>query len=442
MRIPMRVLASIPRVRGAFPVALALALSGLGACTVTSDDDNNPSLDAGGAGDHAAAQADAAGPDVKTVVSEAGQEGLDATGVGADTGRADATGSGLDSTAPTSDAGAAGDALPDGFALDVEAGVAALGPYVWKNAQIVGGGYMPSVVFNPKEKDLIYARTDMGGAYRWDPVNSVWIPLLDWVSMDDWNMWGMESIATDPVDPNNFYVAAGMYTNSWTTMNGVMLRSSDRGATFQQTPLPFKFGGNMTGRGMGERLAVDPNNNSVIYFGARSGNGLWRSLDKGVTWNQVSSFTHPGNFAADPTAPADVIGVVWIAFDPTSSKAGTACQSIYVGVADTTAAIYQSKDGGNTWSAVPGQPTAGYLPHHGVLASNGILYITYSDTAGPFDGGHGDVWKYDTTAAVWTLISPVPSTDTKDDLVRLWWSRGRRTESQYSRSRRGRHVVA
>ena len=387
MRIPMRVLAFIPRARGALPLTLALTLGGLSACTVTSDD-NNSNLDAGGASDQAAALPDAAARD--------------------------ATSSGLDSTAPALDGSTAGDALADGSALEAEAGDA-MAPYVWKNAQIVGGGYVPSVVFNPKEKDLIYARTDMGGAYRWDPVNSVWIPLLDWVSMDDWNMWGMESIATDPVDPDNFYVAAGMYTNSWTTMNGVILRSSDRGATFQQTPLPFKFGGNMTGRGMGERLAVDPNDNSVIYFGARSGNGLWRSLDKGVTWNRVTSFTYPGNYAADPTAPTDVIGVVWVAFDPTSSTSGTACQSIYVGVADTTAAIYQSKDGGNTWSPVPGQPTSGYLPHHGVLASNGILYITYSDTAGPFDGAHGDVWKYDTKGAVWTLISPEPSTDTTLD---------------------------
>jgi hypothetical protein len=358
---------------------LTLALASVAACTTTTSDDSSDnqtgSNDSGTTADQSTAPQDAAAKD----------------------GGSDASVSGNDASAEASPI-----IIEAGSASDAE-------PYVWKNAQIVGGGYVPSVVFNPKEKDLIYARTDMGGAYRWDPVNSVWIPLLDWVSMADWNMWGMESIATDPVDPDNFYVAAGSYTNDWTSMNGVMLRSSDRGNTFQQTPMPFKFGGNMTGRGMGERLAVDPNDNQVLYFGARSGNGLWRSLDQGVTWNQVTSFTHPGNYYADPTAPTDVIGVVWVQFDPTSSTAGSPCQTIYVGVADTNTAIYVSKDGGNTWNAVAGQPLSGLLPHHGVLAPNGILYITYSDTPGPFDGAVGDVWKYDTKASVWTVISPIQS---------------------------------
>ena len=38
----------------------------------------------------------------------------------------------------------------------------------------------------------------------------------------------------------------------------------------------FQLGGNMPGRGLGERLAIDPKLPSVLYFGARSGHGLWR----------------------------------------------------------------------------------------------------------------------------------------------------------------------
>lgn len=66
------------------------------------------------------------------------------------------------------------------------------------------------------------------------------------------------------------------------------------GNTWAFSNLPFKVGGNMPGRGMGERLAVDPQNNKVIYFGARSGNGLWKSVDQGVTFNKVTSFTAVG----------------------------------------------------------------------------------------------------------------------------------------------------
>lgn len=43
-----------------------------------------------------------------------------------------------------------------------------------------------------------------------------------------------------------------MYTNSWDPNNGQILISTDQGKTFTPSKLPFKVGGNMPGRGMGE----------------------------------------------------------------------------------------------------------------------------------------------------------------------------------------------
>jgi xyloglucan-specific exo-beta-1,4-glucanase len=289
--------------------------------------------------------------------------------------------------------------------------------YTWNNAVTSGGGgFIPGIVFNPAQQNLIYARTDIGGAYRWDPTNQRWIPLMDWVGFADWNTLGVESIATDPIDPTRFYVAAGTYTNSFTTANGAILRSTDQGNTFQRTNLPFKLGGNMPGRSMGERLVVDPNLNSILFFGARSGNGLWKSTDFGATWNKVTGFTAVATYVeqAGDIYLGDTDGVAWETFDPRSSTRGTATKSIYAGIADKGTSIFHSADGGATWSAVPGQPT-GFLPHHGVLSSDGFLYVTYSNGAGPYDGTSGDVWKFNTATSAWTKISPIPSTDTADD---------------------------
>ena len=49
------------------------------------------------------------------------------------------------------------------------------------------------------------------------------------------------------------------------------------------------MGGNDNGRGMGERLAVDPNNNSILLFGSRA-NGLYKSTDSAAHWTKVASF--------------------------------------------------------------------------------------------------------------------------------------------------------
>ncbi|WP_440118779.1 X2-like carbohydrate binding domain-containing protein [Paenibacillus sp. QZ-Y1] len=283
--------------------------------------------------------------------------------------------------------------------------------YQWKNVVTgAGGGFVPGIIFNESEKDLIYARTDIGGAYRWNPTDKSWTPLTDFVGWHDWNNNGVDALATDPVDPDRVYMAVGTYTNSWVKNNGAILRSTDRGDTWQTTDLPFKVGGNMPGRSMGERLTIDPNDNSILYFGARSGNGLWKSTDYGVTWNKVTSFPNPGTYVQDPSNEytSDIIGLAWITFDKSTGSAGQATQTIYVGVADKNQSIYRSTNGGATWSAVAGQPT-GYLPHHGVLDSDGSLYISYSDGAGPYDGQKGDLWKLNTSTGVWTNISPVPS---------------------------------
>ncbi|MFF2078090.1 RICIN domain-containing protein [Kitasatospora sp. NPDC058162] len=262
------------------------------------------------------------------------------------------------------------------------------GPYVWHNAPVAGGGYVTGLVFNQKEKGLLYARTDMGGAYRWDTGAEQWIPLTDWIGQKDWNLLGIESLATDPVDPDRLYLAAGTYTNDWAG-NGAILRSTDRGRTFQRTDLPFKLGGNEDARGAGERLVIDPANHDHLLLGTRK-NGLWRSTDAGVTWSQVSSFPVKDGASFGT-------GISFVTYGPTGSN------TVYVGVADRSTNLYRSTDGGNSWQSVSGQPT-GQVPQHGVLSGDGSLYVSYSNNTGPNNVSGGSVWKY--TGGAWKNISP------------------------------------
>lgn len=336
----------------------------------------------------------------------------------------------------------------------------ATGPYLFKSVHTgASGGFVVDVVFNPKEKDLIYAKTDIGGVYRYNPANGTWIQLLNWVNADQWGYTGGEAVATDPIDPNRLYIAGGTYTNGWDPNNGAILRSIDRGESFEITPMPFKMGGNMPGRGMGERLAIDPNQNSILYFGAREEKGLWKSTDFGVTWAPVTNFPDPGPYAQAATDPYDYlnhsIGIPWVIFDPKTGTPGNPTQTIYVGVAQNAPGkpnLYRSTDAGTTWEPIPGQPscalagtvvtctggatwdtttlgddgtkayeTTGYLPHQGKVDSNGTLYVTLSNFAGPYNGNVGDVWKFDPAGSVWTQISPIPGNKSPTD---LWWGYG------------------
>jgi hypothetical protein len=88
--------------------------------------------------------------------------------------------------------------------------------------KIVAGGYVSGLYFHPKQPGLMYARTDMGGAYRWGPNDTQWVPLLDWISPATWWYGGPEAICLDPSDPNRLYIAVGEYAAENWGGNGAM----------------------------------------------------------------------------------------------------------------------------------------------------------------------------------------------------------------------------
>ena len=64
--------------------------------------------------------------------------------------------------------------------------------YSWNNVTIVAGGFITGIVPNTAFKDVMYVRTDIGGAYRYDPFSNKWTPLNDIFSATDWNLMERE----------------------------------------------------------------------------------------------------------------------------------------------------------------------------------------------------------------------------------------------------------
>jgi photosystem II stability/assembly factor-like uncharacterized protein len=286
--------------------------------------------------------------------------------------------------------------------------------YTWKNVRVNCGGFVPGIVFNETEPGLIYARTDVGGAYRWQEETRTWKPLTDWAPRAKWGYQYVVSMASDPVETDRVYAAVGAYTISWDGNNGAVLYSDDKGDTWGIAELPFKQGGNMPGRGMGERLVVNPADNAELYLGTPSGNGLWRSKDYGRTWSKVEEFPNPGNFVVNPDNEylSDNVGIPWIDFDQIGGK-------IYVGVADPADPLYVSEDGGQTWQPVPGAAAAlgdadgnRTIPKQSAVDnSNGYLYVITSWDPGPYNGGPasgrgGRLMRLSTQTGEWADVTP------------------------------------
>jgi len=279
------------------------------------------------------------------------------------------------------------------------AGAQAGADYVWRSVKVGGGGYMPDIVFSPVERGLAYLRSDMGGSYRWDDKAKNWIPLQDDSPVGNYR--GVESIAPDPIEPGVVYAAVGTYHRE----PAAIMRSVDWGKTWKITPVTFRMGGNEEGRGLGERLAVDPNETSILYFGSRY-DGLQKSTDSGQTWTKVASFPVAG-LGAPPDRERPHAGLSFVVFDPTSGVKGSPSRTIFVGVADPGEHhLFRSDDAGLTWTAVAGEPSADLLPAQAGLDSNGVLYIAYSNSMGPYGVSGGAVFKLDTHSGAWTDITP------------------------------------
>jgi hypothetical protein len=273
-----------------------------------------------------------------------------------------------------------------------------------------GGGYVTGLIYHPTTANLLYARTDVGGAYRWNPTTSSWTPITDGLGFGggESRFHGVESLALDPNDDQRVYMATGMYSFEG---NGRLYVSSDRGNSWTHYDLPFPVGGNNPARAIGERLSVDPNNPATLYYGSRTA-GLWKSTDAGQTWAQVTSLSTLQLTNDQVNAMGGwVTGVESLTFDTSTKGTGTPTSTIYaaiaqdyVGAAGLTSNFYKSADGGATWAPVP-VPSAvsGYYIPHVVRTADGMFFVTFSAGAGPSVAGPGYLYKFD--GSTWTLLA-------------------------------------
>jgi hypothetical protein len=245
--------------------------------------------------------------------------------------------------------------------------------YQWNNVVMGGGGAIPGIVLHPKVADLAYIHTDVGGAYRWDAAGRHWIPLLESIPFTQWNLYGVDSIAVDPNDTtgNIVYISTGKYTANWAKPMGMVMKSTDRGATWQRLPMT-PTGGSNGDQGYGERLAVDPHNSRHVVYAARL-HGFFESFDAGITWASVQAGPHGFSpMARDPHKRGHGLG--FAVFDASSGVTGTPPRSRVIYLGATGEGVCQSRNGGKTWHLLQGSPP---WPRKGVISQDGTLVVSH-----------------------------------------------------------------
>ena len=261
--------------------------------------------------------------------------------------------------------------------------------YEWHSLPFGGGGFVTGLINSPAEPGLMYARTDVGGAFRWQDETSSWVPITDWAGEDQCGYLGVESIAIDPTQANVVYLYLG--TSYWNWGLSGIFRSEDYGETFKrQADVTQKFPahGNGVGRAAGEMLAVCPWKPDMLVCGSRT-RGVWRSMNQGKTWTRVGSTSFKND--------QKVAFVQFVEHDST----------IYVGLQVKDAAnLFVSHDEGRTWAAVEWSATE-FMPHRATLSRDSLLYVACSDSQGPSTGNSkGAIMRLNTHTGEWTDISP------------------------------------
>ncbi len=289
-------------------------------------------------------------------------------------------------------------------------------------------GRVSSLAAHPADPNIIYAATSGGGVWKTTDAGMTWVPLTDQISS-----LASGALAMDPLNPNFILYGTGEQNYSGDSFYGDGLFSSgDAGGTWTKIASKTQVGNYIAKVGIsGSKAAVFHVCSDAGYvrstdggltwtafkpagqwcndlvrsatapntvFAGFYGNGIYKSVDDGVSWTQLAGGLPLGGFQRITLAiSASNPDVVYASFiNPSGALFG----------------MYKTADRGTSWSLLPGTPN--YVCNQGWYDT--ALAVSPADpntlyAAGVFPycaGGQGGIIKSTNGGASWTNITQAP----------------------------------
>jgi hypothetical protein len=311
------------------------------------------------------------------------------------------------------------------------------------------GGRTRAMMFDQSNPDRVYAGSVSGGLFFSDNGGLTWTSHPDNYSEEGFKSNLISSI--DQAANGDIYVGTGeqfigyydgsfgAFTHGFTG-NGIY-KSTDGGATFRvldaTEPTPGTLGStSSTAWGYVNRVACHPTDNNIVMAGTNR--GLKYSTDGGASWNDVNAdgtnligaaddvvfdangiwhalhndTYYKGTSSSDPSAGTGTVGEGLPSASAVRRGVLAVAPSdpnyVYMYAADNTEAllgVYQSTDGGETFSTIAGTGSTFFNPPGGQGNYNLCIEVNPADPGRVYIGGQIDAWSWNEASGNWDQMA-------------------------------------
>ncbi len=269
-----------------------------------------------------------------------------------------------------------------------------LSAYNFRNVGPYRGGRVTAVAGVPSEPFLFYMGSTGGGVWRSDDAGTSWTNITD----GQLRVGTVGALAVAPSDANVIYMGTGSAEPRGNTSPGAgMYRSTDKGKTWNHVGLPAA--------GQIGRIQVHPKDPDLVYvaavgslFARNVERGVFRSRDGGGSWEKVlfvSDSTGVVDLAMNPSNPRILYATAWRAQRLPWTMISGAMEG----------GIYRSKDGGDTWQRLSGGLPQGLFGKAGVTVSPANPDRVWAIIEGEDEKGEGGVYRSDNGGDSWRRIT-------------------------------------